>query len=107
MKGATELHELERENVRKMKPEAREKALQILRDNLLDAVKAKVKEAYKKEPDDWWVSYHFSWGMGVRNLLRQKGASEKELGIDNLDDYYIVLVEQALGLEDLNGPISG
>jgi hypothetical protein len=38
------------------------------------------------------------WGMSVRNLLRQKGFSEEHFGIDNLDDIYISLVEEALKL---------
>lgn len=40
---------------------------------------------------------HFSWGMGVRNLLRTEGFGEDFFGIDNLDDYYVPLVELAVG----------
>ena len=52
-------------------------------------------EMINKSPEKWWIGHHFGWGMGVRNMLRKNGFDEKELGIDNLDDYYIPLVEQA------------
>ena len=40
---------------------------------------------------------HHGWGTGIRNLLRQNGFSEKHLGVSNLDDYYVGLVEAAVG----------
>lgn len=42
---------------------------------------------------------HFSFGMGVRNLLRQGGFSEVMLGVQNLDDYYVPLLEAAAGFD--------
>ncbi len=39
---------------------------------------------------------HHGWGTAVRNLLRTEGFGEKELGVDNLDDYYTALVEAAV-----------
>jgi hypothetical protein len=47
---------------------------------------------------EWWVGGHFHWGMAIRNRLRSGGFGEKELGVDNLDDYYIGLVELAVGV---------
>lgn len=65
-----------------------------------------LKDMINKNPDKWWVEHHFSWGMGVRNMLRKNGYSEKALGIDNLDDYYIPFVEQAcLGKGNNHRPI--
>lgn len=48
-----------------------------------------------ENPTKWWVEHHFGWGMGIRNLLRENGYTEQSLGIDNLDDYYVGLIEQA------------
>lgn len=48
-----------------------------------------------QNPEKWWVEHHFIWGMGIRNLLRKNGFGEQELGVDNLDDYYVGLIEQA------------
>jgi hypothetical protein len=47
---------------------------------------------------------HHGWGTGVRNWLRQRGLGEAYFGIDNLDDYYVPLVELALGFADPYAP---
>ncbi len=39
---------------------------------------------------------HFQFATVVRNELRCAGFGEKELGIQNLDDVYLFLVEEAL-----------
>lgn len=56
----------------------------------------------KLSPEDLARGYagmyspHFGWGMAVRNILRQHGFGEKELGVHNLDDIYVALVAEAL-----------
>lgn len=50
---------------------------------------------------EWWVSHHFSGMMGVRNELRKNGFGERELGLDNLDDYAVGLLELAMGVTAL------
>lgn len=57
----------------------------------LEAIQAQIRV----NPQTWWTMHHFHWGMDVRNFLRQYGFGEKEFGIDNLDDYWVGLVEQA------------
>lgn len=47
----------------------------------------------KGEYKEWPL--HFTWGMAVRNLLRDKGYGEKYFDVDNLDDYYVELIEKA------------
>jgi hypothetical protein len=54
-----------------------------------------VSDMIKENPTKWYVMHHFSWGMVMRNLLRENGYGEQELGISNLDDYYVALIEQA------------
>jgi hypothetical protein len=54
-----------------------------------------VSNMIQESPNKWWVMHHFTWGMAMRNLLRENGFTEQELGIDNLDNYYISLIEQA------------
>ena len=54
-----------------------------------------ITKMIKENPTEWWVGHHFGWGMGIRNLLRENGHGEKELGVDNLDDHYIPLIERA------------
>lgn len=55
-----------------------------------------LRRMYEKDPDKWWVGHHFFWGMWMRNAMRSHGYGEKELGVGNLDDYYIELVEKAI-----------
>jgi hypothetical protein len=58
-----------------------------------------IKEDFLKSPDDWYVPYHLSWGMGIRNFLRERGYGEEYFGTHNLDDIYVYLIEEALGLD--------
>ena len=59
---------------------------------------ADIVKAAQDDPDMWWAPYHFIWGMQIRNLLREKGYGEDYFGIANLDDIYVQLVEDALGI---------
>lgn len=46
---------------------------------------------------EWAIPYHHSWGVGVRNLLRENGLTDDKLPDENWDDYYIQVIELALG----------
>jgi hypothetical protein len=59
---------------------------------LADILRRKVQA----DPKGWWIGHHFSFGMTMRNIMRQNGFGEKELEVDNLDDYYIPCIEEAL-----------
>jgi hypothetical protein len=80
-------------------PEVKAPALEMLRTELAPVVK-EIRAAFTAAPKDWYVGYHFGWGMAVRNLLREKGFGEEYFKIHNLDDIYVALVEEALGLKD-------
>lgn len=73
-------------------------ALAMLAEELKTAV-PEIKKAYDADPTGWYTGYHFGWGMAVRNLLRQKGYGEEYFGVHNLDDIYVALVVDALGLK--------
>lgn len=79
-------------------PEVKAPALAMLADELKTVV-PEIKKAYAADPDGWYVGYHFGWGMAVRNLLREKGFGEEYFKIHNLDDIYVALVVEALGLK--------
>ena len=53
----------------------------------------------KKHGEDWIhkVQAHFTFGKNIRNMLRENGFSEKDLEVENLDDYYIQMLEEASG----------
>jgi hypothetical protein len=80
-------------------PEIKAPALEMLRTEL-NSVIPEIRAAHAAAPKDWYVQYHFHWGMAVRNLLREKGFGEEYFRIHNLDDIYVALVEEALGLQD-------
>lgn len=83
-------------------------------DNLIEIFKSSLSKEdilfYKKiisaNPNGVWATaiteltpmgYHFfGGGMQVRNLFRQYGYTEKNLGIDNLDNVYIAIIEKAI-----------
>lgn len=50
------------------------------------------------DPEKWYVidRWHFTGGMAIRNHMRSNGFGEKELGVSNLDDIYIEIIEEAL-----------
>ncbi len=48
------------------------------------------------KPKDWCVGHHFGFGMSIRNLMRSNGFGEQELEVDNLDDYYVEVIRDAL-----------
>lgn len=77
--------------------EVKTPALKMLAEELASA-KDEIKKAFDADPENWVAPYHFFWGMSVRNLLRKKGFGEDYFGIHNLDDIYVWLVEEALGL---------
>ena len=59
-------------------------------------VRQMIREAIEENPQRWWVSRHVTWGTRVRNEMRTHGYGEKELGVDNLDDVYVGLIEEAV-----------
>jgi len=76
-----------------------------LRRKMVAALKALIHEQYLSlaireliaiDPLGWSVPLHFSWGMEVRILLRERGFTEAATGIGNLDNVYIPLVEEAV-----------
>ena len=72
-------------------------ALAFLRD-LLSTDATEIRRRHMANPDTWWAGEHFFWGMTIRNALRTAGFGETYFHILNLDDIYIQLIEEALGL---------
>lgn len=80
--------------VNSLDPSLRDQAVAFLRDYLSPNMEF-LRGEIAKNPNSWSSDHHF-WGMmSVRNVLRQNGFGERELHIDNLDDYAVGLVELA------------
>jgi hypothetical protein len=60
----------------------------------------RIKQEFNKDSDTWWASHHHGWGTGIRNLLRDNVCSDDRLPSKNWDDYYIRLVEIAVGVRE-------
>ena len=82
---------------RSIPDEQKAPALAFLRDMLsLDG--EEIRRHHAANPERWWAAGHFGRGMAIRNALRTAGFGETYFHIANLDDIYIGLVEESLGL---------
>jgi hypothetical protein len=79
-------------------PEIKEPALRLLA-SLLEPVAPEIRADYAKDPQNWWKWGHFHFGLAVRNQLRRKGYDASYFGVSDLDDIYVQLVEESLGLK--------
>jgi len=57
-----------------------------------------IQKAIEKSPIHWASQYHFNFGMKIRNLLRDKVCLDDKLPSGNWDDYYVYLIECAVGM---------
>ncbi len=95
MTARTDWHQ---ENFEKLPKEIADKSIQFLKSFLSDDDVVAIKQEFEKDPNTWWAAAHFSWGMGIRNQLRNNVCLDKDLPTYNWDDYYVILVEKACGL---------
>ena len=72
----------------------KQQAIDFLKINLID--QDKIRLEINKDPENWISPFHFGWGMTIRNLLRVNGFDEKFFSVDNLDDIYVELIEEAV-----------
>lgn len=81
-----------------LSPEIKAPALAMLAHELSGLDGRSIRDMYEENPTGWMVPYHFSAGMSIRNLLRDRGFGEDYFNVDNLDDIYVALIEEALKL---------
>lgn len=84
-------------------PDVLEGSVEALKKHIPENLKKSLVESYKKcKPGEWWFAeYHFGLGMSIRNALRQLGFSDRRLPDKNWDDYYVKVVEIAIGLREM------
>ena len=71
-------------------------AVQYLRVMFGSEMIVTIRKFMKDKGSDWILEHHHTWGMAVRNNLREAKFGEAEFGIQNLDDIYVELVEEAV-----------
>jgi len=84
------------ENFAKLDPLVAADAINYLRQVITPGEKLSIQGEMAVDPQAWWAQYHFTWGMHVRNMLRAEGFGEDDFHVNNIDDYYIALVERAV-----------
>ncbi len=93
----------ETECVATVSEEKKRAAAEFLSNELPKDVKIKIKEMIVASKNRYWFAgLHFTTGMQIRNMLRQNGFSEKEIGIENLDYIYCKLLERAIVGSEIN-----
>lgn len=85
-----------REFYLKIPKEKRDAAIAWIRSDLPEDTKDEIEQAIKEGPEEWFAKHHFFWGMAMRNALRTAGFGEEFFEIQNLDDCYVELVEDAI-----------
>lgn len=86
-------------NLREADPALVDRAVAKLQATLTkDDVEA-LRELHEGNPATWWAQYgwHFHGGMSVRNVLRE-AVADAELPSGNWDDFYVPVLEVALGV---------
>ncbi|KKM21366.1 hypothetical protein LCGC14_1636110 [marine sediment metagenome] len=57
----------------------------------------KLMDQYQFSQTPWWAPvFHLAIGTGLRNHLRDSGFGEDELGVVNLDNVYIEMIEREM-----------
>ena len=93
----------EAECVEAVPEEKKRAAAEFLTNELPVDVKKTFKKLIEKGTSrSWFSEFHSFTGMKIRNLLRQNGFSEEELGIPNLDFIYCKLLERAIVGSEIN-----
>lgn len=99
------LYEAKFKELKKIPFEFLERAVEFLTKHIDNDTKTLIQSAFDKEGSGWLTSYHFGWGMHIRNALRKEGLKDDVLPDGNWDDYYGVIVEIACGIRDINGVV--
>jgi hypothetical protein len=84
------------ENFAKLDPLLAADAINYLRQVITTSEKVSIQGEMAANAQTWWAPYHMTWGMHVRNMLRAEGFGEDAFHIDNIDDFYVALVERAV-----------
>jgi hypothetical protein len=65
----------------------------------------RMREVIQRRGSIFWIDefpmFHFGVGMFLRNKLRENGLTDEVLPDKNWDDYYIQVLEAALGFRDI------
>lgn len=94
-------HEYFNQKLAEMPKDFLEGSVNFLKGYLPENVKQSIIEVYEEFGlIDWIGNNHHGWGTGIRNALRDAGFLDDQLPNENWDDYYIQVVELAVGIRE-------
>lgn len=96
-----EFYNFHTERLKELSEEVRDRAVEIVVRVLEISDVSRIKKEASKNKLNWSSRYHFSWGMWMRNQLRNRGIPDSALPSGNWDDYYVPVVELALGIRNV------
>ena len=92
-------------DLKNLSQDNRQKMIYYLRVKLPEDFKEELIKKIKNDPKEWYLNsdlnmmpFHFNHGMAIRNLLRSGGFSEEKIGIDNLDNIYVEILEEVVNV---------
>jgi hypothetical protein len=74
------------------------KCVEFLKNEIQEETKDEIYKAYQDNGLNWIGVGHFHFGMYIRNKLRSAGFLDECLPDGNWDDYYIQVLEDAVGI---------
>jgi hypothetical protein len=77
--------------------------IDLIAGSLSPISRAALRAAVEEDPQTWWALEHFNFGMSIRNQLRQAGYKDDQLPSGNWDDYYVPILEAAVGARSYPG----
>ena len=98
------IQDFEDKNTLASNPILKKEMVEYLDDLLHEKDKSYINDLIKKYPEKWSThlssssnqTFHLRGGMVVRNLLRDAGFTEDKIGIANLDNVYVSLLEEVI-----------
>jgi hypothetical protein len=90
------LRQIHEEKWAELSDDVKTKAVAIIQAEFTEDLKEEIRGMIRNDPNDWCSLYHHGWGTGVRNLLREKGLTDDMTPDGNWDDYYVMVVEEAV-----------
>ena len=76
--------------------EKRKAAVLYLCEVIPEDMRCQIAELVKRTPRTWWGLHQRILGTHVRKELRKNGFGEEFMGVENLDDVWVELVEEAV-----------
>lgn len=80
-----------------------ERAVEWVREIFTEPALERIRQEQADDPDGWCLPHHMTLGMGFRNAMRDAGFGERAFGIENLDNIYVEVLEDAAGIEEGDG----